>query len=356
MTNLADLRARLDLMRRAPASQLTVAGLPNISPEWLALRDLDAIRFNVKQTGYALGRALAAALPPIGETRPSAQLLASKPATQADIEADWAAHWIRELGVTRVYDRRLWRQIYVLQSLHASGALRDGARGLGVSCRPATIERLARYLANRGTDVVAALPCAPTGDAGDIYGNTPGRAIDPPQGNADPDADPATAAPSPVCRVDLDDIPANLRDFDFCWSVCALEHLGSIRQGLDFIEHALATLKPGGIAVHTTEFNYANDTQTIDNWPTVLFQRRHFEEIASRLQAKGHHVQPLDFDTGALPMDRFIDVPPYYGELTANGNDFWTACHRSGEPLSQLKIAIDGFPSTWFGITIRRGH
>jgi len=31
-------------------------------------------------------------------------------------------------------------------------------------------------------------------------------------------------------------LPADLTGFDFCWSICALEHLGTIAQGLDFIK------------------------------------------------------------------------------------------------------------------------
>ena len=48
--------------------------------------------------------------------------------------------------------------------------------------------------------------------------------------------------------VDMNDIPAHLRDrFDFCWSACCLEHLGSLAHGLRFIENSLNTLKIGGV-------------------------------------------------------------------------------------------------------------
>ena len=41
--------------------------------------------------------------------------------------------------------------------------------------------------------------------------------------------------------------------------------LGSISQGLDFIENSLNTLVKGGISIHTTEFNFTNNEHTIDN-------------------------------------------------------------------------------------------
>ena len=97
--------------------------------------------------------------------------------------------------------------------------------------------------------------------------------------------------------VDMRAIPDDLTDYDFCWSMCALEHLGSIAAGLDFIENSLNTLRPGGLAVHTTEFNFLNDDRTIDNWGAVLFQRRHFQALAGRLQSKGHWVAELDSTT-----------------------------------------------------------
>ena len=149
--------------------------------------------------------------------------------------------------------------------------------------------------------------------------------------------------------VDMNAIPADLADFDFCWSVCALEHLGSIGKAMDFVVNALATLKPGGVAVHTTEFNFLSDDETIDNWPTVLPLRRHFEALAERLRGLGHEVTSLDFNVGDKPLDRFIDIPPYPGDpglklerMNAQGDS------------AHLKLSIDGFASTCFGMIIRK--
>jgi hypothetical protein len=40
------------------------------------------------------------------------------------------------------------------------------------------------------------------------------------------------------------------------------------------------------------------DDQTTDNWPTVLFQRRHFTSLAAELRLDGHDVAELDFRVG----------------------------------------------------------
>ena len=64
-----------------------------------------------------------------------------------------------------------------------------------------------------------------------------------------------------VC--DMNDVSDGLADFDFCWSACALEHLGSLEQGLQFVERSLDCLKQGGWAVHTTEYNISSDSTTV---------------------------------------------------------------------------------------------
>jgi SAM-dependent methyltransferase len=149
-------------------------------------------------------------------------------------------------------------------------------------------------------------------------------------------------------HVDMNAIPRDLTGYDFCWSVCALEHLGSIDKGLKFIENSLKTLRPGGLAVHTTEFNINPDGPTIDNWPCVLFQRKHMEAIAARLTAKGHHVAPLSFDLGDKAMDRFIDLPPWSHDMPKDLSEFVG-------PMNHLKLAVDGFMVTCFGLLIRKG-
>jgi hypothetical protein len=151
--------------------------------------------------------------------------------------------------------------------------------------------------------------------------------------------------------VDMTDIPDDLTGYDFCWSICAFEHLGSIELGLKFVEDSMKTLKTGGVSVHTTEFNFMRDDATIDNWPTVLFQRRHFIELAERLEAKGHKVAPLDFNIGADPLDRFIDIPPFAQNLPEHMREMW-----EHEGFPHIKLSVDGFPCTCFGIIVTKGE
>ena len=92
-------------------------------------------------------------------------------------------------------------------------------------------------------------------------------------------------------------------------------------------------LKPGGIAVHTTEFNCSSNDATLTEGGTVLFRRRDFEEIAKRLRADGHQID-LDFTAGSLPADRHVDLPPY-------------------EQNVHLKLMYDQYVISSFGIVVQ---
>lgn len=326
-------------------SLLNEQSQPNLNALTSILRNTTIAHLNIKTFGYDLARSMAAALPPLPVDSVARHVgLRSKPSTQIDLESDWAAHWCAALKTPLVYHRKLWELAYVLQAIYENGQLRAGARGLGFGCG---VEPIPSYLAAHGVEVTMT-DLGPEGAeaAGWVrsnqYASTLAQAFHPHL------IDRATFDAHVTLRaVDMNAIPPDLADFDFCWSVCALEHLGTIEAGLAFVENALATLRPGGIAVHTTELNIAADGPTIDNWPTVLFQRRHMEALAGRLVAAGHVVAELDFFLGDKPMDRFVDVPPFHHDLPPDLAE-WL-----GAP-QHLKVGVDGFASTCFGILVRK--
>ena len=61
------------------------------------------------------------------------------------------------------------------------------------------------------------------------------------------------AAHVEIRNVDMNSVPADLGTFDVIWSSCAIEHLGSPEQGLNFVIDTCRLRAPGGSAVHTTE-------------------------------------------------------------------------------------------------------
>jgi hypothetical protein len=110
--------------------------------------------------------------------------------------------------------------------------------------------------------------------------------------------------------IDMTGIPAELGEFDFSWSSCAFEHLGSLDAGSSFVVDQMKLVRPGGVAVHTTELNVSSNDDTIDSGGTVLFRRRDIEELGARLTGQGYEIT-LDLSEGDTPEDQHIDVPPF---------------------------------------------
>ncbi len=110
--------------------------------------------------------------------------------------------------------------------------------------------------------------------------------------------------------VDMNSVPADLAGFDFAWSSCALEHLGTLGAGMDFVVAQMACLRPGGVAVHTTEYLVSSNDATVEAGGTVFYRRRDIESLVQRLRRAGHDVD-MDYSLGSTPDDVHVDVPPY---------------------------------------------
>ncbi len=108
----------------------------------------------------------------------------------------------------------------------------------------------------------------------------------------------------------MTNIPGDLRDFDFTWSSCAFEHLGSLAAGAEFVMEQMRCLRPGGVAVHTTEYNVSSNAGTIDHAPTVLYRRRDIEDLMRRLRKLGYAID-CDLTEGTSLPDQHVDVPPF---------------------------------------------
>lgn len=106
--------------------------------------------------------------------------------------------------------------------------------------------------------------------------------------------------------VDMNSIPDDLVGFDFCWSACALEHLGSLRHGFDFIRSSLKCLRPGGLAVHTTEFNLGSDTKTLEYGSDVVYREHDMMEFIKEIRDGGHDIA-LNLHPGSEPIDLKVD-------------------------------------------------
>jgi SAM-dependent methyltransferase len=242
------------------------------------------------------------------------------------------AWWSKRLGLGRAYHRKNWEFVFICQALWERSVLAPGAKGLGFGVGR---EPLAAFFASLGCDVLGTDIDA-EGAASLGWSQTAQHAAGLDALRFDQICPPEQFERHVTWRAcDMNAIPADLTGFDFCWSACALEHLGSIDKGLEFIERSLDCVRPGGVACHTTEYNVSSNGVTVETGGTVLFRRRDLEAFAERLAARGHAVAPFDFDTGLLPLDRYVDVPPF-------------------RPEPHLKLLIDGFACTSVGIIVRK--
>jgi hypothetical protein len=240
--------------------------------------------------------------------------------------------WIGLMHRPKHQHRKQWEHVWICRVLESMGSLHDGARGLGFGCG---IEPLPALFAAQGAFVTATDLNADDRRAR-RWQETAQHLL-----SAEALNDAAICPPErffervDVQAVDMNAVPATLVDYDFCWSSCSLEHLGSLDAGLRFIERSLETLKPGGVAAHTTEFNLTSDSRTIKKGGTVLFRRRDIEKFARRMVKAGHEVLPITWDQGNQPEDQIVDVPPYASDV-------------------HFKLALRSYVTTSFGLAIRK--
>jgi SAM-dependent methyltransferase len=229
------------------------------------------------------------------------------PELEADRQAAWGPVW---QGMQNKWlHRKLWEWCAIAQALDERGLLTPTTTGLGFAVGR---EPLASLFAQRGCRLVAT--DFPQSDQGSNWSKT-GQlaasldAIHWPKLIGEPDfTDRVTY--QPVDMRDLRNLPT--AHFDFLWSSCSFEHLGSLNKGLDFVRHSLQCLKPGGVAVHTTEYNVSSNEQTVKTGDSVIYRRQDIEALDRSLRPIGCAIEALDFEAGSDPHDIGFDYPPYY--------------------------------------------
>lgn len=208
-----------------------------------------------------------------------------------------------------VLHRKLWEWVFIIHHLRDRQMLGPGKRGLVFGVGD---ERLPSYFASTGSEIVA------TDAPPDIMQRSGFMATGQHANSLDTIYFPELVDPESFDRLvsfracDMNHIDPALSGFDFNWSSCCFEHLGSIEAGQDFVMNAVEhTLRPGGLAVHTTEFNLSSNDDTVATGQTVIYRLRDIEALADRLRAHGHQVDPIALAPHSHRLDFHVDVPPY---------------------------------------------
>jgi SAM-dependent methyltransferase len=242
--------------------------------------------------------------------------------------------WIGAIKERPRFLRKRWEWFFIAQVLYERGFMSGGKRGIGFGVGN---EPLPALLASFGVQIVASDQSVEAAEkAGWAQSNQ--HSIDL-----------STLNDKEICtgymfselvsfmEVDMNNIDFDLHErFDFCWSSCALEHLGSLQNGLKFIENSLRVLKPGGLAVHTTEFNISSNVDTLESGSLSIYRRCDIDNFLARIMAEGFTVSPVDWSLGEGFAETVVDLPPY----------------GRGEPHIRLKVGE--YNVTSIGIIIQK--
>lgn len=259
------------------------------------------------------------------ETLPTLKDAGSQLCTASQFDEPDYARLLGEIRQQKVYHRKQWEYIYTLRMLERFGLLRDGTTGVGFGCGK---EPLAAAMAKHGCRVLAT-DIPPLAESDKHFGSSSVE---------DYFYEGIVEKEVFLDRVsfralDMNHLPDDLGRFDFLWSCCAFEHIGSLEAGIRFVLEANRFLKPGGVAIHTTEYNFSSNDDTVETQHLCLYRRRDLEDMARRVEAQGNRILPLNFTGGDLPQDNYVDLPPY-------------------PQVTHLKLLIESYVTTSFGFSI----
>ena len=229
-----------------------------------------------------------------------------------DYHTGWFKYWCNQLGEKPNFHRKQWEFVYVMQALHERGCIAPGKKGLVFAVGT---EPLPAMFASFGCSILATDIFPEKGiEMGWENGNQLCFGVESLNTRQLCDEEDFERLVS-YRPVDMNDIPVDLVDFDFNWSSCSFEHLGTLDRGFQFLKNQLKTLKPGGWAVHTTEYNISSNDETQENNNTVIYRQRDIEYIVNELRKEGHFVEELDFSIGGLPEDYAVDTEPHQQKI-----------------------------------------
>lgn len=259
--------------------------------------------------------------------RPSLSRVVSQTCTASQFSEDIYTRICTSFGQQPRFHRKQWEYVYILRVLEQFEMLSPHCTGIGFGCGK---EPLAAVMAREGLHItITDIPPLDSSDS--HWGATSAMDL-----FYEGVCAKETYMNSVSFRsVDMNKIQDDLGVFDFVWSCCAFEHLGSLQAGFDFVKKSAKCLKIGGISVHTTELNMSSDHETLESPGLSLYRRIDFLNLFNELLSEGFSVLPLNFYDGDLPEDKYIDLPPYKQE-------------------THLKLMIEKFSITSFGFAIMK--
>jgi hypothetical protein len=261
-------------------------------------------------------------------------MLKSQICKQQDFDTSWFRQACEKLKEPFRYHRKLWEFCYIYQGLLERGVLQPGKRGLGFGVGT---EPLIPLFASHGSMITATdLDYESALTQGWVQTGQHFSSIDKVNERGICDAEQFQKLVT-FQTLNMNAIgPEYHNQYDFTWSSCSFEHCGSIELGKQFILNQMNCLKPGGIAIHTTEFNLSSNDHTVESGITVIFRLQDIEWMVESLRAQGHSID-IDYSAGTGEIESYVDVPPYTAD--------W-----------HLRLRLEQYVSTSIGLIIRKAE
>ncbi len=262
---------------------------------------------------------------------PTLDFPTSQVCTENQFFTDTYNDWCMEMRQEPRLHRKQWEYVFILQVLYSNNMLTSGRKGLGfgVGKEPLPAITVSRgcslVVSNLDRDLAFREGWIQSNQYADELSDLNYRGI----------CDLEEFKRKVVYHsIDMNSIPSQFmqHEYDFVWSSCALDHLGSIDHGVDFILNSLRCLKIGGVAVHTTEYNVTSNWDTIDHSHTVLFRRRDIESLQKAVRDMGCRMS-FNPNIGTGTYDICYDSPPFV-------------------PAPHIKLKLGNYVSTSVGLVI----
>ncbi|XRB07674.1 methyltransferase [Pycnococcus provasolii] len=244
------------------------------------------------------------------------------------------SHYVK-LDGPRIH-RKDWELGWIMKVLHDNNVLRAGKKGIVFA---AGVEPLPSYVASYGAEILC------TDHPGSGWGlNQNARSLDslfyPELVQRDEFFRLARFMPVDMNKLEV----LQGETFDFIWSTCSIEHVGSIDLGIEFVRRSSMLLKPGGVAVHTVEFNLGSNDATVKTGQTAIWRKQDVEKMIRMIEDEGLEIagEPC-YAVGTDTLDLQPDLCS-------------TRCPTHPNHTDVIKIMLAGYPVTSLGFVVTRPH
>ncbi|MEK9137008.1 MAG: class I SAM-dependent methyltransferase, partial [Bacteroidota bacterium] len=249
-----------------------------------------------------------------------------------------AADWFRpeveeiirvELREPARFHRKQWEFAMIFFALRSLGLVQPDKTGLSLG---GGTERLLYALANRikhltVTDLYdsdTSWDCARTDDPDEFVKRQKPFEVD--------------DAKYKALRMDMRSLDLSDRSFDFCYSSCAIEHIGNDTDFLQHFNEVARVLRDGGVYVFTTEVSYLD--QTIKDPNNYVFS----PDDLARLLAVSNLEPVFDCDASVTHHRANLPFPSNLAQIATD--DCEGIAHRSMENLPHITLLRGRFPFT----------